>query len=910
MNRIYNSKNIFVRNLTLIIAFVVPLICFVFMYIGRGIYPFGDEMYLRSDMYHQYATFLKEFQSILKNGDSLLYTWNIGLGSDLPGTYAYYLATPLYWLMAILPSDYIPEIMSGFIALKAGLMSATFAYYVQQHTGKRNMMAAAFGIFYAFSSYMAAYSWNLMWLDCLLLLPLIVLGLERLVKRRRVTLYTISLAVAILSNYYIAIMICIFLVLYFFYLVLCEPGKSGTGGAGGFGRTLGRFALYSVLAGLMAAATVIPAFINLSSTASGDFSFPTRLTFYFNVLEEIAHAVMNVEPTVLSGYIPNIYCTIGLFVMIPLFMLCRKIKAKVKIGKAILMLIFLFSFALNIPTYIWHGFHFPNSLSSRQSFIYIFLVLVMAYEMMIRIDAFKYYEIGACFLAGEIAIYALQVLYASEDYSVMLVTISALFLALYFIWMMLRKSRKVKPVIMTIAILVLAIAEAMVNTNVTGYKTTGRSVYMADNEAYTALLNSVEDEDGFYRVEKVVRRTKNDGAWLNYMPASEFSSTTLSGISDFYNDMGMQGSTNSFSYYGHTPLTTAMLGVRFELSSTEREDTLQELYGEQGGYYMYENKYALSLGYMVDSSVMGISMGGETAFDNQNTFVKEATGVKGLFKIMSSVSGETATFEVREDGRAYIYLTEKVKSIYVTVTTDGSAISEESYSSLENQQIVDLGDCEAGDVFTVSSTDDDADSVSLYPAVMSYEKLDEAMEVLQKNQLQIDTFEDTYVRGTITADEDGVMMTSIPYYDGWEVYVDGVKQELTSFRNAFIVVNLSEGTHTVEFRYHSPGLVAALVISGVAIAIFVLLCVLNYKKRKALRTRRAAKKKEEEALKLGDLQNPTAAETKEIQKDSGESQPEKTDEQKAKDEEFAQMSARLAKISGELAQISKKPLEK
>ena len=156
------KQNIFKRNIPVIAAFVICAAAMVLIFAARGIYPFGDEMYLRSDMYHQYATFLKEFQSILKNGDSLLYTWNIGLGSDFIGTYAYYLASPVNWLVYFLPTGYIPEIMACFIILKAGLMSSTMAFYLKKHFGQYTFAVTAFGIFYGMSSYMAAYSWNLM----------------------------------------------------------------------------------------------------------------------------------------------------------------------------------------------------------------------------------------------------------------------------------------------------------------------------------------------------------------------------------------------------------------------------------------------------------------------------------------------------------------------------------------------------------------------------------------------------------------------------------------------------------------------------------------------------------------------------------------------------------------------------
>lgn len=886
MEKVYTKKkNVLTRNLAVIIAFVIPVIALVIMFAAREIYPFGEEMYLRSDMYHQYATMLKEFQSILKNGDSLLYTWNIGLGSDLPGTYAYYLATPVYWLVGLLPSTIIPEIMACIIILKAGLMSATFTWYVQAHTGRRSLIAAAFGIFYAFSSYMAAYSWNLMWLDCLLLLPLITLGIERLVKKKRVILYTISLSVAILSNYYIAIMICIYLILYFIYLVICEANFRRFKD---FLSVLWRFALYSVLAALMASITVMPALITLSSTASGHFSFPTTLRFYYNFLEQIAHATMNVEATVLSGYIPNIYCTIGLFMLIPLFMFLRKISPKVKIGKAVLLLIFLFSFSMNIPTYIWHGLHYPNSLSSRQSFIYIFLVLAMGYEVMARVRTLHYVEITGCYIAGFIAIYGLQVLFGSEDYTLAMSSVSALFLTLYYIWMMLKKSGKLGPIILSIALIVIALAEAMINTNMTGYTTTNRTVYMQDNAAYSAMLSRIDD-DGFYRVEKVVRRTKNDGAWLNYRSASEFSSTTLKGISDFYEKMGMQGSTNSFSYYGHTPLAAAMLGVKYELSSTELDDPLKTLVDEQDGYYLYENKYSLSLGYMADSLFLDVYFSAsETPFGIQNEIAREAADVKDLFKIQSSAAGETAVFTAEKTGRGFIYIDSKLKSADVTIERDGAVVSENTYSSIENKQLVDIGDVEKGDIVSVKSNDNDVTNISVYPAVMDYDKLDRAMQIMGKELYDVEVLDDTYVRGTVNAGAHEVLITSIPYSSGWRAYVDGAEVKTVPFKNAFIALRLEPGNHTVEFRYHSPGLNVAILISLLSIALFVFLCINDYRKNHPIKVPKPAP------------EVPEIIEEKLVQEREVE----------ITNDELAQMSARLAKISGELAKISEKPLEK
>ena len=192
-----------------LLAFIIPVAIMLFIFIIRGIYPFGDESFLHIDMYHQYFPFLVEFFHKLKEGDSLFYSWNTGLGSNFLALYVYYLASPFNWLVIFCPENLLIEFITYFIVIKIGLSSLTFTYYLNKHFNRKDFSILFFSIFYAMSGYYAAYNWNVMWLDCIVLAPLIILGLERLVKEGKYKLYCITLALAILSNYYISIMICI-----------------------------------------------------------------------------------------------------------------------------------------------------------------------------------------------------------------------------------------------------------------------------------------------------------------------------------------------------------------------------------------------------------------------------------------------------------------------------------------------------------------------------------------------------------------------------------------------------------------------------------------------------------------------------------------------------------------------------
>lgn len=183
----------------------------------RGVYPFGERTFLRTDLYNQYAPFFSEFWRKLRSGDSLAYSWNVGMGSNFWALYAYYLASPFNFLVVFVPQTHIIEFMTALIVIKIGLSGFTFAWYLNRHFGEPGQNPSygitCFGVLYALSGYMAAYSWNIMWLDCLILIPLIIWGLELLVKDGRCAVYCVCLGLSILSNYYLSIMICIFVVI-------------------------------------------------------------------------------------------------------------------------------------------------------------------------------------------------------------------------------------------------------------------------------------------------------------------------------------------------------------------------------------------------------------------------------------------------------------------------------------------------------------------------------------------------------------------------------------------------------------------------------------------------------------------------------------------------------------------------
>ena len=214
-----------------------------------------------------------------------------------------------------------------------------------------------------------------MWLDCILLFPVIMLGLERLVKERKGMLYSICLGICILSNYYISIMICIFLVIYFAVLLILEGGQGKK--FKDYAVNVGQFGFYSLMAGGLAAVVLLPEIYALQMTASGEFNFPKTVSSYFSIFDMFARHIGNVDVEIGLDHWPNIYCGVAVLMFFLLYLGCRQIRLREKVVYCGMLLLFFASFSVNALNFIWHGFHYPNSLPCRQSFIYIFLMLVM-----------------------------------------------------------------------------------------------------------------------------------------------------------------------------------------------------------------------------------------------------------------------------------------------------------------------------------------------------------------------------------------------------------------------------------------------------------------------------------------------------------------------------------------------------
>ena len=863
-------------------AFLLPVLAMLIIFIIQEIFPFGDRSFLNIDMYHQYFPFLTEFYHKLKNGESLFYSWNAGIGSNFLALYVYYLATPTNWLALLCPEQYLMEFITYMVVIKIGLCGVSFSYYIRNHFKNSNPLILCFATMYALSGYMAAYNWNVMWLDCIVLAPVIIWGLEKLVNEGLSRLYCLTLALAILSNYYICIMICIFLVFYFFILLIGrDPAAEDTSKPivfpflckirSFYGKALLRFGVYSLLAGGMSAILLLPEIAALRFTEFTAFSFSKEVKTYFSVIDMLARHCFNVEIETGLDHWPNIYCGVLVFPLLPLYIMQKKIPIRQKAAKLILLAFILISFSTNTLNFIWHGLNYPDSLPARQSFLYIFLVLTMCFEASLYIKEQSRTEIMNVFLSILFFILLLEKIITDDAFTGVSFLVTGIFLICYGILIHIYRNQKKMTKQLAIIAIILVVVETGFNTYLTSCSTVSRTTYLSNYDSYQELTSrTIREEKDFFRFEKFARRTQNDAMLIGFPAGSYFSSVSNALVKDFYEKYGMKSSKVYYCYDGATPVTAALLANRYMLYTLDRGyDNLFELVQTEGKLYKYRNNYTLPLGYMIsEAQVSSTDMESITAhhnaltqspissIDSNNSMEEDA--FEELFTNAENIEeslheGDTydkslnplerqneLVNQLGVDSTVFIPVTieQSGDQASITVHTSGhyyahtrnskidiiTMTAEESskdYKDIKKKYILDLGYHEAGSTITLSSKNKEALNLSAY--IVNEPALVEFIDILSAQTMTVNSYDETHINGHIAVTNPGQLVLSVPYEPGWTLLVDGKEASIDLFEDTFISVYLPEGEHTITLSFFPKGFVPGVVITLICLAAYIAL---------------------------------------------------------------------------------------
>lgn len=851
--KLLDAQNNFENNtkLFLILAFFVPFLVMGVVFAKAGVFPFGDRQVMYSDCKQQYLPFLKEFQSKLQNGESMLYSWRNGLGTNFMAMIAYYIASPLNLLTLFVPAEYVREAMAVFMMIKIGCASLFTAIFLKHVYRRNDLSLVAFGCCYAFCDFIMGYYWDTIWLDSVALLPLVALGVYCVVHEDKFKLYIIALALAFVSSYYIGYMICLFVVLWFIVQCVVKKLKLEE-----ICFKLLKMAVYSCIALALTLPVVLPAALQLSNTAGSDDSFPDKLEIYNNFMEMTANLFSFHKPTTMEG-LPNIGTGVICILLLVIFIRAKEIELREKVVNLVLLGFLFISLNINSLDFIWHGFHFPNQIPYRFAFLFSFVLVAIAYRgftVFVKLD--KKDIIGMC--AVTIVMVCISVFYLDKK----AVIGSLIAAACYILFMSLFEMNLINRRILIGFVSLLIIVEMCIEANigVTTVGTTSHDNYPADAQEVQELLDYAEEQDStdLYRIDQTEYSTKNDGMIYGYDGIGQFSSTSYSTIIEFMGKFGLVAKRSSYQYLLTSPVTSMFLSVKYVIARDGYiggETSLTKV-TQSGVCELYENEYYLPIGYMADDKIQSVDMDNDTVFETQNKVFSAATGIdkdvytmlkphsfncvnmdhsqssEGLysysFKDGESSGTISVVYEAPADGMLYAWA--NVKS---SDTIDVTSVNINHTYNIEAQRyIFPLGYYEKGQRVTLNVDSTSSGTNLIGVAYLNGDVLDEGYAALNDETLQVSDHTSTKIEGTVNANNDGTFMTSIPYEKGWKLYVDGEKTETVEIMGVFLAADITAGEHSIKLVYSPEGFVPGVVLAALALAGFVTLCILDMRNKK------------------------------------------------------------------------------
>ena len=324
-----NAKKFIKKNYILLTTILCAILVISGVYCLQEVAPFGKKSLLTIDFFHQYGPMLGELVDRIRNGQNLIYSFYMGMGLPFFRNFFNYLSSPFNIILFLFKHSDLLMSYSVIIGLKAVAAAGTMNYYLRKKfNDNKNLFFIALSLLYAFSAYFTAYYWNIMWLDGMVFLPLITLGIENIINDKKPLLYIISLAIMLFANYFIAYMLCLFSVLYFVIYMFIKFDKFE------FKKILKKcliFSISSFLAAGLCAFFLVPLYDAIKGISATSDVFPTSQYYSFTFKEFIFNHLSAVGSTVLKSGItsaPNISCGITMVALLITFIINPKINIK------------------------------------------------------------------------------------------------------------------------------------------------------------------------------------------------------------------------------------------------------------------------------------------------------------------------------------------------------------------------------------------------------------------------------------------------------------------------------------------------------------------------------------------------------------------------------------------------------
>jgi len=777
-------------------SFIIPFLIYTIIFFISG--ALTKKTIIFGDMEAQYFPLFNYLKDMVNGTSSIFYSFTKGPGGTMFGTFFYYLSSPLNILITLIDKSNIIDLMTWLIIIKLSLCGLTMYLYMRRKYKNDNIILLVFSICYSLMGYNINYFINIMWLDIVFLTPIVLIGLEKIIEKKSPILYIIALFISILSNYYIAYMLCIFCIIYFIYNILLKYNVKEDKTI--IKKLTKKFIISSILAGLTCSLFLIPCIAEMTNYGRGtNLSNILKLDYnFFDIFSKTYIGSLNLYDT-LNYTSMNLYCGIFILPLVYLYMINKNIdKKERKLSLLVILLMILpcFIYPLN---YIWHLFTIPSFYSYRYSYLLCFFLINIAYKSYNKLEINKKYIKPYIMLYTAISVYFIIISCITKYYDFITwkeISLTLIILIIYLKIFKIQNNKKRNKLFIT-----LALIELILNISIIFIKME-MSKFPLQNRSF---LNSPINEEIIEnynkdRIEVQKRELTNFPIKNKYNGINIFLSTSNKKYIDLMYELENKEifkKINYYSYMDESFIKDSLIGLRYIIAQEELKYKLINTYEiDNEKYYIYENENSLGLGYIIKNECNKIDFSDIKDQELLNCITNENKEI--YKKVEYKKENNTYKTELNKKGIYYIMgknIMKKVKDSNIEAEYNSSYIKIKNNSSKEMK---------------IELKDDT--NINIY-----YFDFDEFNKQIKKINEKLNyEIKDNKLKGKITT-EGGILALTLPYEKGYEIKVDGKNVKYKRIMDAFVGIDLEKGTHEIEVQYNQPYLKTGIIISIISL---------------------------------------------------------------------------------------------
>lgn len=841
-------------------SFLIPVILMGAYFAYRQMAPFGPSSLLTVDLGQQYVDFFAYFRNIiLHHPSALFYSFSKGLGGEMLGTNAYYLFSPLNLILLFFPGKWLTSGIMVLTLVRYGLAGLTFAWLLLRTRLQNGFRIWAFSTAYALNGWMIANQLNMIWLDAMIILPLIIWGLLKLIHDGRLGTYIAWLAVMMIDNYYMAWMICLFTILVVLWqLPTLADWRTRL-------RATGRYLASSVASAGIAAITLLPTFYALTTSKGTYTETAISSKLEYQPLKMLGKLVpgsfdFNQMP---SGQ-PNIYIGMLLMIGAGLYFFNSRVKWSQRLVAGLVTIFFILSFCYEPLDLLWHAGQFPVWYPYRFSFIFAFWCILLAARVLQ--PSYQLQWPGALailiisglvfWLTGQLKLSYLSTSQRLIGLGFVVVSLAALMIA-----------RRNSPRLYDFLIVLIVACDV----GTSAFTSLNKIAYVSQDEfgKYTQQLDQASrqlkrNDSGFYRIAKTFMRTKDDPMQGDFYSADHFGSTLEPPIPAFMGTIGQPAGDGFVSYDNGTQVSDALLGFKYTMTARhhgiENGDQIMPLSGYRPDWTRLpkvdqtkmitsrKNAAALPIAFGASSEIFQLGKATLDPLSYQSQIFQALAGRpinQPLFTVQNFTSVQFNNVQAAHQITGTTFrkqnllkpATIKLKftpptndSYYLTLgpeVKDSAAISLNrrdfsQYDTYRDTVVINLAHHQKGKPVTITfrlkKTSAWLQNVSVY--CLKQRAFNNSLKALQQSPLKIQKATPTSIKGTVHIHHgQSALMTTIPAATGWHVRIDGQRVQPRTVISTFMALPITSGTHQVEFYYRPPFLILGAVITVISLGL-------------------------------------------------------------------------------------------